>query len=691
MKFSVRFAFCWFAILVSMSLAQPYHVISVDGSVGEWQGNEKVATESQDDASFGTTNNLDALYVTWDSRKLYLRISGAFENANGNGFVVFLDVKYGSASNSGVNNLTDLTDNAGALDALITNPAFSETDANFKADYAIGSFQRNTILSGNLSDNAGMRGWGGDGGRGGSTGNFAWLDGVDLSFDAGGTECEIGVSWNKLYGLGEGKVPTDAKLGIVVGYGSTGGGTADETLPTNGSGNGGNFTSIYVVDIDSDDDGFPDVGVKTGDAGLGTDATVTPSRPNNSTTYTSAKTIDGSLADWHQNEFIGPGRSATPAESQMRYFITWDASNFYVAFAGLGNGTDDRFNVAIDVNPNQADDDMAAFAGVTFQANFEPDYVYQWNGSSLNKFQANGSSWQDVADDGSGADSNTDPVIVELQIPRSGIGNPGTGQAIGFYLWAANAANADYDAYPGSDNGNTPDNQASAQDLTTEFGFTFTGSGVQVNQNIAEDISLPVNLSLFVAIPQSQRVVLRWITESEVNNEAFLVQRSEDNKFFVTIGEVSGQGNSSQRTEYEFVDPLVVPGKTYYYRLADRDFNGNITFHYSIQVTIPLAGSETPSGPSRFFLYPNYPNPFNPSTHIRFDVPGGQTTRSVRLSVFDARGRLVQVLLDEEMPPGQHEVIWFGRNRQGQPVPSGVYYLRMESGFFSQTQTMVLV
>lgn len=89
-----------------------------------------------------------------------------------------------------------------------------------------------------------------------------------------------------------------------------------------------------------------------------------------------------------------------------------------------------------------------------------------------------------------------------------------------------------------------------------------------------------------------------------------------------------------------------------------------------------------------FQLWGNVPNPFNPSTTIRFELP---RRGDVRLSVYDLSGRLVTVLTEGRHGPGEHEVVWMGRDTRGAPVASGVYFCRMEAGGFSRTTKMVLL
>ncbi len=105
----------------------------------------------------------------------------------------------------------------------------------------------------------------------------------------------------------------------------------------------------------------------------------------------------------------------------------------------------------------------------------------------------------------------------------------------------------------------------------------------------------------------------------------------------------------------------------------------------------PHPNSVEPVGRSAtsFELEPNYPNPFNPSTQIRFSLPQHE---AVTLAVYDVHGRLIRNLVaNESYNQGTYKVQWDGRNDAGMVVASGVYFGRMTAGTFSATQKMNLV
>ncbi len=91
----------------------------------------------------------------------------------------------------------------------------------------------------------------------------------------------------------------------------------------------------------------------------------------------------------------------------------------------------------------------------------------------------------------------------------------------------------------------------------------------------------------------------------------------------------------------------------------------------------------------RFSASPNTPNPFNPVTHISYEVPIGGA--HVSIVVFDLAGRQVKTLINDNRPGGEHQATWDGTNEQGQQVPSGVYFYRIDTPGFSDMRKMVLV
>ena len=103
---------------------------------------------------------------------------------------------------------------------------------------------------------------------------------------------------------------------------------------------------------------------------------------------------------------------------------------------------------------------------------------------------------------------------------------------------------------------------------------------------------------------------------------------------------------------------------------------------------LPLAAPTGQARPARFELGPNYPNPFNPSTNIPYQLAA---LSEVRLEVFNLLGQRIAMLVDGERPAGFHTATWHATDAAGRAVAAGVYIYRMTVGVESQTGRMVLV
>jgi len=93
--------------------------------------------------------------------------------------------------------------------------------------------------------------------------------------------------------------------------------------------------------------------------------------------------------------------------------------------------------------------------------------------------------------------------------------------------------------------------------------------------------------------------------------------------------------------------------------------------------------------PRAFKLQPNFPNPFNPSTTLRIEVP--VKTKQLQLIVYDVLGKQVAVLFTGQVNAGTYKYVWNGRDRSGRALPTGVYFAVLKTPRFSQTIKMMLV
>ena len=198
-----------------------------------------------------------------------------------------------------------------------------------------------------------------------------------------------------------------------------------------------------------------------------------------------------------------------------------------------------------------------------------------------------------------------------------------------------------------------------------EWGPLLTPSG-------AMGESLPVELSSFAAQQNNGNILLNWMTITESNNSGWEVEIRGDE--WINIGFVAGKGTTTEKQTYSFTLPITHNASQLQFRLKQIDTDGN--FSYSKVLTVELA-------PIEFGLSDNYPNPFNPSTTISYQL---KANSFVSLKVFDLLGREVKTLINEEKSAGSYSL-----NFSAIGLPSGVYFYKLTAGNFSETKKMTVM
>ncbi|HRP92987.1 MAG TPA: T9SS type A sorting domain-containing protein [Ignavibacteriaceae bacterium] len=140
------------------------------------------------------------------------------------------------------------------------------------------------------------------------------------------------------------------------------------------------------------------------------------------------------------------------------------------------------------------------------------------------------------------------------------------------------------------------------------------------------------------------------------------------------LGFVSGNGTTTEKSAYSFVDRNPVEGKTYY-RLKQIDFDGSSKTYTQVEVNFGVA--------KEYSLAQNYPNPFNPSTEINFSL---EKSGNTILKVYNILGSEVATLLDGFMEAGKHSVKFNAKD-----LTSGVYFYTIKADNFTSTKKMILM
>jgi FlgD Ig-like domain/IPT/TIG domain/Matrixin len=112
-----------------------------------------------------------------------------------------------------------------------------------------------------------------------------------------------------------------------------------------------------------------------------------------------------------------------------------------------------------------------------------------------------------------------------------------------------------------------------------------------------------------------------------------------------------------------------------------------VTYDFAVLVAPSAVGDG--ELPTVFALKKNAPNPFNPMTMIKYELP--EAGRMVRLEIFNISGKRVRTLVSETQSAGFHEVVWDGKSDSGEQTASGVYFYRLQAGNFSRTEKMTLI
>ena len=197
---------------------------------------------------------------------------------------------------------------------------------------------------------------------------------------------------------------------------------------------------------------------------------------------------------------------------------------------------------------------------------------------------------------------------------------------------------------------------------------------------------LPVELASFGGELIDDSVILNWTTASQTNNAGWRVLRSVDGLTYEQVGKfVLGAGTSDALQNYSFVDNELPSSQKTFYVLEQIDLDG--TVHRSNRIEMLMMGARFLPAPTEFAVNA-YPNPFNPSTTLAYDIPSDAI---VNIVIYDALGQEVRRLVATQRNAGRYTVQWDARDNLGHGVGSGVYIAKIEAGAFSASQKMLLL
>lgn len=207
-----------------------------------------------------------------------------------------------------------------------------------------------------------------------------------------------------------------------------------------------------------------------------------------------------------------------------------------------------------------------------------------------------------------------------------------------------------------------------------------------------EEPPLPVELSSFTANSVLNGVMkVEWTTQSETGVLGYYVYRANSDVLSSSqaISPLLAATNSSQEVRYNYLDTEITGYGTYYYWLQNIDFDGTDSFHGPVSAIINSNNFTPPPEIPKFTsLNSLYPNPFNPNTIVSYNMA---KAGKVTIVVYNTKGELVRNLLSTTQQPGAYQLRWDGTNEKGQTQPSGVYFIKMTAGKYTETQKAILL
>ena len=191
-------------------------------------------------------------------------------------------------------------------------------------------------------------------------------------------------------------------------------------------------------------------------------------------------------------------------------------------------------------------------------------------------------------------------------------------------------------------------------------------------------INIPANISFKIGIIDA------WGNQSYVDFPANqttygLVRDGNWGQASIPVEDIRGEWIDLRMLSYEFVI-LEVNGAACEFGLDDIYWDGG--------ETTSIIEDEFGENPTKFNLQNSFPNPFNPVTTLRYDLPEDAL---VNITIYDMVGRVVKTLMNDQQTAGYKSIQWNATNDAGSPVSAGIYLYMIQAGDFRQTKKMVLL
>lgn len=183
-------------------------------------------------------------------------------------------------------------------------------------------------------------------------------------------------------------------------------------------------------------------------------------------------------------------------------------------------------------------------------------------------------------------------------------------------------------------------------------------------EELVLDLGNTVMILKFAGSPNHQKYELFYAKQNEIPNSVYQGASMTD---------LNGDGK--KELLISFFQYLQGPGDIYYSYIFKPDF-------------LSVIKGEEPTAPNTFQLFQNYPNPFNPCTNIKFSIA---ERTNIKIKIYNALGKEIEVLKDNEFSPGEYDINWDARDKEGKPLPSGMYFIQLISNRNNKTIKSLLL
>lgn len=355
--------------------------------------------------------------------------------------------------------------------------------------------------------------------------------------------------------------------------------------------------------------------------------------PANATSYT-ANASFGSGTDLGGGQYVVYNGTASSVDLTN---LLPSTTYYFAVYEYNGTGTLIRYLTTPFLNASGST--MAAPSAPVTGVNAVPakgQVTVSWN-------NGNGNGRLVVMKEGSGVSA----IPADLSVyPASSVFKSGSQIAAGEYV-----------VYAGNSNSVTVTN---LENKTYYFSiYEYNGSAAPVynstsfaSGSVVVSVALPVKLLYFKAQASNDKVILNWATAQEINNEAFIVERSTDGVQYQSMATLAGKGNSSNTSYYTYTDNAIA-GK-FYYRLKQVDADGRFTYSTVVAVSLQNEAKQISV----------YPNPVK--DQFRLSIP--QAVNEGMLCIYDSKGTIV---LKQKVVNGQYI--------NSSQLASGVYFVNVEA------------